>query len=101
MPTKAQRCVFPVFSGGFITAIVENPSERKLAKGTSVDCPFRWISQVKTNCEIPVFTSIFGRNRKENGQPDLFSFQLRQQYKSKQSILVFSHCLIQRKGQMS
>ena len=88
-------------SGGFITAIVVNPSERKLAKGTSVHCPFRWISQVKTNYQIPVFASIFGRNRKEKGQPYLISFQLQQQYKSKQWILVFSHCLIQRKGQMS
>ena len=26
------------FSGGFITAIVVNPSERKLAKRTSVQC---------------------------------------------------------------
>jgi hypothetical protein len=26
------------FSGGFITAIVVNPPERKLAKRTSVDC---------------------------------------------------------------
>ena len=66
-----------------------------------LNCYFRLISRVKTNYEIPVSSSIFGRNRKEKGQPDLFSFQLRQQYKSKQSILVFSHCLMQRKGQMS
>ena len=40
------RGVFPsFFSGGFIITIVVNPSERKLAKRTSVHCTLKVIVQ--------------------------------------------------------
>ena len=44
--STAQRCVWPVsFSGGFITAMVVNQPERKLAKRTSVHCSAPWSNQ--------------------------------------------------------
>ena len=40
LPHCTEVCFASFFSGGFITAIVVNPPERKLAKHTSVHCKF-------------------------------------------------------------
>ena len=52
--TTAQRCDLPVsFPGGFITAIVVNPPEKRLAKRTSVHCSGEscTLSSLKFECK--------------------------------------------------
>ena len=53
-PPTTQVCLASFLSGGYITAIVVNPTERKLAKHTSVHC-----TRVTKPLEIIVNTNIF------------------------------------------